>query len=68
MISEEASEETGESDVTGETKKEDKVTAKDLKISSIEKSEERVAFEKLRYVYHRCPRASVLIVTEANLN
>jgi hypothetical protein len=43
------SEETGaENDGTEESKKNDIVTAKDLKISSSENSEEHVAFQKLR--------------------
>ena len=51
MVSEEATEETGvENDVTGESKTEDRVTAKDLRISSSEQSEERMALEKLRWV------------------
>jgi hypothetical protein len=49
MVSEDASEETGaENDGTEESKKNDIVTAKDLKISSSENSEEHVAFERLR--------------------
>ena len=51
MVSEEATEETGaENDVTGESKTDDRVTAKDLRISSSEQSEERMALDKLRWV------------------
>ena len=49
-MSEEASEETGaENDVSEETKKSDRITAKDLKFSLSIGNEEQEASEKLRY-------------------
>ena len=50
LMSEEASEETGaENDVSEETKKSDRITAKDLKFSLSIGNEEQEASEKLRY-------------------